>query len=92
MVECRAQMIISTTINPGGMAEWTKAVVLKTTVGETSPGVRIPPSPPVQFNRRLSPISDKICPRSSADRAPGCGLGGRRFESCRGHLNIIHTI
>ena len=42
MVECRAQMIISTTINPGGMAEWTKAVVLKTTVGETSPGVRIP--------------------------------------------------
>ena len=46
MVECRAQMIISTTINPGGMAEWTKAVVLKTTVGETSPGVRIPLPPP----------------------------------------------
>ena len=46
MVECRAQMIISTTTNPGGMAEWTKAVVLKTTVGETSPGVRIPLPPP----------------------------------------------
>ena len=30
MVECRAQMIISTTINPGGMAEWTMALVLKT--------------------------------------------------------------
>ena len=29
-------------------------------------------------------LSDKICPRSSADRAPGCGLGGRRFKSCRG--------
>ena len=46
MVECRALMILSTTINPGGMAEWTKAVVLKTTVGETSPGVRIPLPPP----------------------------------------------
>ena len=30
----------------GGMAEWLKAVVLKTTVGETSPGVRIPLPPP----------------------------------------------
>ncbi len=30
----------------GGMAEWTKAVVLKTTVAVTSPGVRIPLPPP----------------------------------------------
>jgi hypothetical protein len=30
----------------GGMAEWLKAVVLKTTVGATSPGVRIPLPPP----------------------------------------------
>ena len=32
----------------GEMAEWSMAVVLKTTVGETPPGVRIPLSPPFQ--------------------------------------------
>jgi hypothetical protein len=31
---------------PGGMAERTKAVVLKTTVGSRPPGVRIPLPPP----------------------------------------------
>ncbi len=30
----------------GGMAEWLKAVVLKTTDGVTRPGVRIPLPPP----------------------------------------------
>ena len=30
----------------GEVAEWFKAVVLKTTELETVPGVRIPPSPP----------------------------------------------
>jgi hypothetical protein len=38
----------------GGMAEWTMAVVLKTTVAVMSPGVRIPLPPPEsqssQFN------------------------------------------
>ena len=34
-------------LEPGGMAEWTKAVVLKTTVAVMSPGVRIPLPPPV---------------------------------------------
>ncbi len=29
----------------GGMAEWTKATVLKTVVGASSPGVRIPLPP-----------------------------------------------
>lgn len=29
----------------GGVAEWFKAAVLKTAVGESSPGVRIPPPP-----------------------------------------------
>ena len=32
---------------PGGMAERTKAVVLKTTVGSRPPGVRIPLPPPI---------------------------------------------
>jgi hypothetical protein len=31
---------------PGGMAEWTKAAVLKTAVGLCPPGVRIPLPPP----------------------------------------------
>jgi hypothetical protein len=30
---------------PGGVAEWTKAVVLKTSVAFMSPWVRIPPPP-----------------------------------------------
>ena len=33
-------------VERGEMAEWSMAVVLKTTVGETPPGVRIPLSPP----------------------------------------------
>ena len=34
--------------NLGGMAEWLKAPVLKTGVGASSPGVRIPLPPPLQ--------------------------------------------
>ena len=68
MVECRALMILSTTINPGGMAEWTKAVVLKTTVGETSPGVRIPLPPPYDFNWGGAGVDDR----------------GRLLSGCRG--------
>ena len=41
MVEC-----LHSGEQPGGMAEWTKAVVLKTTVGLGPPGVRIPLPPP----------------------------------------------
>ena len=37
------------------MAEWFKALVLKTSVRETVPWVRIPPSPPVFLLK--SPIS-----------------------------------
>src|SRR5262245_7444246 len=33
-------------VRRGGMAEWSMAVVLKTTVGATLPGVRIPLPPP----------------------------------------------
>ena len=42
MVQCQG----SGASESGGMAEWLKAVVLKTTVGVTSPGVRIPLPPP----------------------------------------------
>ncbi len=33
--------------NIGEVAEWSKALVLKTRVWETAPWVRIPPSPPI---------------------------------------------
>ena len=33
----------------GGMAEWSMAVVLKTTEPETVPGVRIPLPPPLEL-------------------------------------------
>jgi hypothetical protein len=39
--------------NCGEVAEWLIAPVLKTGVGETPPGVRIPPSPPV--SRQIHP-------------------------------------
>src|SRR5439155_12636668 len=38
--------VLSNSVRCGGMAEWSMAVVLKTTVGETPPGVRIPLPPP----------------------------------------------
>ena len=41
---------------PGSVAEWFKALVLKTSVGETPPWVRIPPLPP-----RPSDSVEKIC-------------------------------
>ncbi len=44
MVECLSPG--GKPLEPGGMAEWTKAVVLKTTVGLCPPGVRIPLPPP----------------------------------------------
>jgi hypothetical protein len=37
---------IQVQIRRGGMAEWSMAVVLKTTAPETVPGVRIPLPPP----------------------------------------------
>ena len=37
----------------GEVAEWSIAAVLKTAVGASSPGVRIPPSPPVFAQRKL---------------------------------------
>ena len=43
----------------GSVAEWFKALVLKTSVGGTPPWVRIPPSPPLAPEKRFS--------------RPGCG-------------------
>ncbi len=40
------------------MAEWLNAAVLKTVVGETQPGVRIPPPPP------HSPDAEERCQNS----------------------------
>ena len=44
-----------TQIYVGGMAEWSMAVVLKTTVRETVPGVRIPLPPPDFTDLYLKP-------------------------------------
>ncbi len=41
----------------GEMAEWSMAVVLKTTEPETVPGVRIPLSPPSALRSRLPTVS-----------------------------------
>ena len=49
----------------GEVAEWSKAVVLKTTVRVTAPGVRIPASPPIAF----PPRSDSIDGRNAIGRA-----------------------
>ena len=38
----------------GWVAEWSKAAVLKTAVGESPPGVRIPPHPLSQLARMVS--------------------------------------
>ncbi len=32
------------------------------------------------------------CARSSADRTPACGVGGRRFDSCRARMNLSTPI
>ncbi len=40
--------------NIGEVAEWSKALVLKTRVWETAPWVRIPPSPPIKISRTES--------------------------------------
>ncbi len=42
---------------PGEMAEWSKAVDSKSTVGVTSPGVRLPLSPPF-FTRPVIGLED----------------------------------
>src|SRR5215813_12925842 len=44
------------------MAEWSMAVVLKTTVGETPPGVRIPLSPPPSLAHARSVSARAVCP------------------------------
>jgi hypothetical protein len=49
----KSQAIIIRQI-PGGMREWLKRVVLKTTVPETVPGVRIPLPPPYSLDRSES--------------------------------------
>src|SRR5262249_38149400 len=43
-------------VRRGGMAEWSMAVVLKTTVRETVPGVRIPLPPPAQAQNVLERV------------------------------------
>ncbi len=54
----------------GGMAEWFKAVVLKTTDGATRPGVRIPLPPP-----HYLPSTSKKIQKASSDK------GSRVLES-----------
>ena len=46
-----------TQIYVGGMAEWSMAVVLKTTVRETVPGVRIPLPPPTYTRATVGVVS-----------------------------------
>ncbi len=63
----------------GGVAEWFKAPDLKSDVGASSPGVRIPPPPPV-----CRPAANWRAPRSGAGawrRGEGYGQTGaqRRF-------------
>ena len=41
------------------MAEWFKAAVLKTAVGESSPWVRIPPCPPPSWRHIRSPAKTR---------------------------------
>ncbi len=45
--ERRAGRISLGILDSGEVAEWSIAAVLKTAVGASSPGVRIPPSPPL---------------------------------------------
>jgi hypothetical protein len=44
----------------GGMAEWSMAVVLKTTEPETVPGVRIPLPPPPSVCRRAPSVAARV--------------------------------
>src|SRR2546427_8994177 len=44
----------------GGMAEWSMAVVLKTTVPARVPGVRIPLPPPAKIRSRCRPASQAV--------------------------------
>ena len=59
------------------MAERSKAVVLKTTVRECAPWVRIPPAPPLALEKRFSPSGcGRIFPLFSrvmrVDLSTGC--------------------
>jgi hypothetical protein len=53
-----------TQIYVGGMAEWSMAVVLKTTVRETVPGVRIPLPPPTYTRATVRVRAEDIGNRS----------------------------
>jgi hypothetical protein len=50
---CRGKRADVRFAKAGGMAEWSMAVVLKTTVPERAPGVRIPLPPPILLFKRL---------------------------------------
>ena len=45
-------VLSSLVLSDGWVAEWSKALVLKTSVGETLPGVRIPPHPLSFFGKK----------------------------------------
>ena len=75
----------------GEVAEWLMAPVLKTGVGETLPGVRIPPSPPIPaktnpFSRlaairpSLDPPFTLRCTAQPATRAPTCPARAAREQ------------
>jgi hypothetical protein len=80
----------------GGMAEWSMAVVLKTTVRETVPGVRIPLPPPfdspsirLTANRRFAhgePLTRRRPER--AKRVEGCPLVARRAQAHESDFSI----
>ena len=59
----------------GGMAEWSMAVVLKTTVPERVPGVRIPLPPPFSEEN-----VDTIRPRRCETRTAQCSRRHRRLR------------
>ena len=55
----------------GEVAEWLMAPVLKTGVGETLPGVRIPPSPPIPSVFRCPAGHAGPLPAATAAIVPG---------------------
>src|SRR5512132_1013201 len=69
------------TLEPhGGVAEWFKAVVLKTTVPSQVPGVRIPPPPPLEPPARGShraPAGRDMTPALPAAISPPPPLEGQ---------------
>ncbi len=67
----------------GRVAEWFKAAVLKTAVGESPPWVRIPPLPPTYIKRG----------HSSVGRAIALQAIGRRFDPVwLHHFVLMRTV